>query len=100
MKGDKTRILLIVLGIVVCCLIGLPNLYDKFMIARFVAAATGLAIVFLFALVGKKHWVVPNTPIFYIYLLFLFLCGCSLLWATNTAEAVFAFSMQRKRPER
>lgn len=94
MKGDKTRILLIVLGIVVCCLIGLPNLYDKFMIARFVAAATGLAIVFLFALVGKKHWVVPNTPIVYIYLLFLFLCGCSLLWATNTAEAVFAFSTQ------
>ena len=98
MKGDKTRILLIVLGIVVCCLIGLPNLYDKFMIARFVAAATGLAIVFLFALVGKKPWVVPNTPIFYIYLLFIFLCGCSLLWATNTAEAVFAFSTQLLTP--
>ena len=77
MKGIKTSILLITLGLVVCCLIGLPNLYDKFMIARFVAAAIGLAIVFLSALVGKKHWVVPNTPIFYIYLLFLFLCGCS-----------------------
>ena len=98
MKGIKTRILLITLGVVVCCLIGLPNLYDKFMIARFVAAATGLAIVFLFALVGKKHWVVPNTPIFYIYLLFIFLCGCSILWATNTAEAVFAFSTQLLTP--
>ena len=94
MKGIKTRILLVTLGVVVCCLIGLPNLYDKFMIARFVAAATSLAIVFLFALVGKKHWVIPNTPIFYIYLLFIFLCGCSILWATNTAEAVFAFSIQ------
>lgn len=94
MKGDKTRILLIVLGIVVCCLVGLPNLYDKFMIARFVAAATGLAIVFLFALVGKKRWLVPNTPVFYIYLLFTLLCGCSILWAINTAEAVFAFSLQ------
>ncbi len=94
MKGDRTRILLIVLGIVVCCLIGLPNLYDKFMIARFVAAATGLAIIFLYALVGKKRWVVPHTPVFYIYLLFTLLCGCSILWATNTAEAVFAFSLQ------
>lgn len=94
MKGDKTRILLIVLGIVVCCLIGLPNLYDKFLIARFVAAATSLAILFLFALIGKKRWVVPNTPVFYIYLLFALLCSCSILWATNTAEAVFASSTQ------
>ena len=94
MKGDKTRILLIVLGIVVCCLVGLPNLYDKFLIARFVATATSLAIVFLFALVGRKYWLVPNTPVFYLYLLFTLLCGCSLLWATNTAEAIFAFSTQ------
>jgi O-antigen ligase len=94
MKGDKTRILLIVLGIVVCCLIGLPNLYDKFLIARFVATATSLVILFLFALIGKKRWVVPNTPVFYIYLLFTLLCGCSILWATNTAEAVFACSTQ------
>ena len=94
MKGDRTRILLTIFGIVVCCLIGLPNLYDKFMIARFVAAATGLAIVFLYALVGKKSWGVPHTPVFYIYLLFTLLCGCSILWATNTAEAVFAFSTQ------
>ena len=98
MKGNRTRILLIALGIVVCCLFGLPNLYDKFMIARFVAAATGLAIVFLFALLGKKRWLVPNTPVFYIYLLFILLCGCSILWATNTAEAVFAFSTQLLTP--
>ena len=64
------------------------------MIARFVAAATGLAIVFLLALVSKKRWVVPHTPVFYIYLLFTLLCGCSIFWATNTAEAVFAFLMQ------
>ena len=94
MKGDKTRILLTIFGIVVCCLVGLPNLYDKFMIVRFVAAATGLAIVFFFVLVGKKRWSVPHTPVFYIYLLFTLLCGCSILWATNTAEAVFAFSLQ------
>ena len=64
------------------------------MIARFVAAATGLAIVFLFALVGKKRWVVPHTPVFYIYLLFTLFFGCSIIWATNTAEAIFAFSTQ------
>ena len=98
MKGNRTRILLIALGIVVCCLFGLPNLYDKFMIARFVAAATGLAIVFLFALLDKKRWLVPNTSVFYIYLLFTLLCGCSILWATNTAEAIFAFSTQLLTP--
>ena len=78
--------------------IGLPNLYDKFLIARFIAAAIGLAIVFLFALVRKKHWRVPNTPVFLVYLLFLLLCGCSIIWATNTAEAVFAFACQMLTP--
>ena len=72
--------------------IGLPNLYDKFLIARFIAVAIGLAIVFLFALVRKKCWRVPNTHVFLVYLLFLLLCGCSIIWATNTAEAVFAFA--------
>ena len=94
MKGGLTRTLLIALGIVVCCTIGLPNLYDKFLIARFVALAASLAILFLFALIGKKQWRVPTTPVFYVYLLFTILCGCSLLWATNTAEAIFAFSTQ------
>ena len=92
MKADTTRTACIALGIVVCCLIGLPNLYDKFLIARFVATATGLAILFLLALVGKKRWCVPDSPIFLVYLLFVLLCGCSLLWATNTAEAVFGFA--------
>ena len=94
MKGGLTRTLLIALGIVVCCTIGLPNLYDKFLIAWFVALAASLAILFLFALIGKKQWRVPTTPVFYVYLLFTILCGCSLLWATNTAEAIFAFSTQ------
>lgn len=94
MKGGLTRTLLIALGIVVCCTIGLPNLYDKFLIARFVAVAASLAILFLFTLVGKKRLRVPHTPVFYVYLLFTILCGCSLLWATNTAEAIFSFSTQ------
>ena len=94
MKGGQTRTLLIALGIVVCCTIGLPYLYDKFLIARFVAVAASLAILFLFALIGKKQWRVPTTPVFYVYLLYTILCGCSLLWATNTAEAIFAFSTQ------
>jgi len=98
MKGGLTRTLLIALGIVVCCTIGLPNLYDKFLIARFVALAASLAILFLFALIGKKRWRVPDTPVFYIYLVFILLCGCSILWATNTAEAVFAFSNQLLTP--
>ncbi|MBO7615910.1 MAG: O-antigen ligase family protein [Bacteroidales bacterium] len=94
MKSNRTRTVFIALDLVLCCLIGLPNLYDKFLISRFVATTISLAIVFLFALVGKKRWVIPNTPVFYIYLLFTLLCGCSILWATNTAEAVFAFSTQ------
>lgn len=98
MNSHTTRTASIAIGIIVSCVIGLPNLYDKFLIARFVAVATGLAILFLFALFGKKRWLVPNTPVFYIYLLFALLCGCSILWATNTAEAVFAFSTQLMTP--
>ena len=94
MKGEKTFIVGIALGIALCSLVWLPNLYDKFLIARFIATAIGLAILFLFALIGKKRWRVPHTPVFYVYLLFTILCGCSLLWATNTAEAIFAFSTQ------
>ena len=94
MKGGQTRTLLIALGIVVCCTIGRPHLYDKFLIARFVAVAASLAVLFLFTLVGKRRWRVPHTPVFYVYLLFTILCGCSLLWATNTAEAIFSFSTQ------
>lgn len=98
MNSHTTRTACIAIGIIVSCVIGLPNLYDKFLIARFVAAATGLAILFLFSLFGKKRWPVPNTPVFYIYLLFALLCGCSILWATNTAEAIFAFSTQLMTP--
>ena len=98
MNSHTTRTASIAIGIIASCVIGLPNLYDKFLIARFVAAATGLAILFLFSLFGKKRWPVPNTPVFYIYLLFALLCGCSILWATNTAEAVFAFSTQLMTP--
>jgi len=98
MNSHTTRTACIAIGIIVSCVIGLPNLYDKFLIARFVAAAIGLAILFLFSLFGKKRWPVPNTPIFYIYLLFTLFSGCSILWATNTAEAVFAFSTQLITP--
>ena len=98
MNSHTTRTASIAIGIIVSCVIGLPNLYDKFLIARFVAVATGLAILFLFSLFGKKRWPIPNTPVFYIYLLFALLCGCSILWATNTAEAIFAFSTQLMTP--
>ena len=98
MKGDKIRISCIALGIVVCCVVGLPNLYDKFLISRFVAAAIGLAIVFFFALVRKNRWKIPNSFVFLVYLLFVCLCGCSMIWATNTAEAVFAFACQLLSP--
>ena len=98
MNSHTTRIACIALGIIASCVVGLPNLYDNFLIARFVAVAASLAIFFLFALIGKKRWRIPNTPIFYIYLIFTLFCGCSLLWATNTAEAVFAFSTQLLTP--
>ena len=94
MSSNTTRTLCIALGIVVCCIIGLPNLYDKFLIARFIAVALSLAIVFLAGLARKKAWLVPISPVFFTYLLFILFCGCSILWATNTAETVFAFSTQ------
>lgn len=97
-NSPTTRTACIAIGIIACCVVGLPNLYDKFLIARFVTVATSLAILFIFALIGKKRWLVPNTPIFYIYLLFTLFSGCSIFWATNTAEAVFALSTQLITP--
>lgn len=79
-------------------LIGLPNLYDKFLIARFIAIALALAITFLFAFFRKKRQYIPNTPVFSAYLLFILLCGCSIFWAVNTAEAIFSFSCQLLSP--
>ena len=98
MNSHTIRTACIAIGIIASCVIWLPDLYDKFLIARFVAVAAGLAILFLFALIGKKRWRIPNTPVFYIYLLFTLFCGCSILWATNTAEAIFAFSTQLMTP--
>ena len=98
MNSHTIRTACIAIGIIASCVIWLPDLYDKFLIARFVAVATGLAILFLFALIGKKRWRIPDTPVFYIYLLFTLFCGCSILWATNTAEAIFAFSTQLLTP--
>ena len=98
MNSHTIRTACIAIGIIASCVIWLPDLYDKFLIARFVAVAAGLAILFLFALIGKKRWRIPDTPVFYIYLLFTLFCGCSILWATNTAEAIFAFSTQLLTP--
>ena len=98
MNSHTIRTACIAFGIIASCVIWLPDLYDKFLIARFVAAAASLAILFLFALIGKKRWRIPDTPVFYIYLLFTLFCGCSILWATNTAEAIFAFSTQLLTP--
>ncbi len=98
MSSSLTPIKGIGFGLVVSCLIGLPQLYDKFMIARFVAAATGLALVFLIVLFGKQRWLVPRSPVVLPYLAFLLLSGCSIFWATNTAEAIFAFATQLLTP--
>ena len=98
MNSHTIRTACIAIGIIASCVIWLPDLYDKFLIARFVAVAAGLAILFLFALIGKKRCRIPDTPVFYIYLLFTLFCGCSILWATNTAEAIFAFSTQLLTP--
>lgn len=80
------------LGLVVCSVIGIPNLYDNFLIARYIAAAIGLAILFFISLFTKKRWLVPHSPVFLFYLLFILLSSCSILWATNTAEAIYAAS--------
>lgn len=97
-RSHTTCTVCLSLGLVVSCLIGLPQLYDKFMIARFVALAMVLVVVFLVALIGKQRWHVPQSPVVLPYLLFFLLCGCSSLWATNTAEAVFSFATQMFTP--
>lgn len=79
-------------------LIGLPNLYDKFLIARFIAIAIILAIIFSVFLIRKNRWNAPNSPVFICYLSFLLFCGISAIWATNTAEAVFTFACQLLMP--
>lgn len=94
MNSSNIRTSFLVSGIVVCCIIGLPNLYDKFLIPRYIATAVGLAILFLFALVTKKRGHLPDTPVFIPYLLTALISVFSILWATNTAEAVFSASLQ------
>ncbi|MBR4392042.1 MAG: O-antigen ligase family protein [Bacteroidales bacterium] len=81
------------IALVICCIIGYPHLHDKFLIVRYVAVSAGLAVLFLCSLIAKKHWLIPNTPAFYLFLLFTVLCGCSILWATNFAEAIYAASL-------
>ena len=70
-------------------IIGLPNLYDKFLIVRFITIAIGLALAYLFALIRKKSLLVPNNPIFLVYLLFILLCGCSIIWAQTVANQIY-----------
>lgn len=92
MNSNSLRASCVALCLMASCLVGIPYIYDKFLIARYIAAAIGLAILFLHSLFTKKQWLIPNSPVFLTYLLFILLCGCSILWATNTALAIYAFS--------
>ena len=92
MTSNSLRTSCLALGLVACCIIGIPNLYDKFLIARYIASATGLAILFITPFFTKKRWLVPQSSVFLTYLFFILLNSCSILWSTNTAEAVYATS--------
>ena len=92
-NSNKIRSFCLTLGFMVCCVIGLPHLHDPFLSIRYLAAATGLALLFLSFLFTKKRWLIPNAPVLLPYLLFTIFSGCSIFWATNTAEAMYAASM-------
>ena len=92
MNSNSLRASCVALCLVASCLVGIPNIYDKFLIARYIATAIGLAILFLFSLFSKKRWLVPHTQVFLPYLLITVLCCCSILWTTNTAETVYTAS--------
>ena len=84
--------ILIVIGIVVCCIIGDPHLYDKYLMARHVAASAGLAILFLGALLSKRNITLPKSPVTALYGASVGLCALSILCATNFGEAAFQTS--------
>lgn len=69
------------------------TLYDPFLITRFVAVAAVLVLLFGIAMFRKTQWQVPRTPVFVLYLLYVLWTGCSMIWATNTAEAIFSVAL-------
>ena len=76
----------------ICFLVGSNSVGDKFHIVRYIAISLCLTAIFLYYVFTTKKIVVPNTKLFYIALIFIFLSGLSMIWATDFGEAVFAFS--------
>lgn len=79
-------------AIVFCCVAGFPNLYDKYLISRFVLAFGCLSLFFLFALVSKKELLIPKSWLFQLLVVTALYFGTSVAWATNTGEALFSLS--------
>ena len=67
--------------------------YDPFLITRFVAVAAVLVLLFGIAMFRKTQWQVPRSRVFVLYLLYVLWTSCSLIWATNTAEAIFSVAL-------
>lgn len=72
-----------------CCIAVYGNLYDKFLIPRFVLASLSLLIIFLFVIISRRTLRIPKSNTFYLYLGFVILTGLSIIWSTNLGEAVF-----------
>lgn len=80
-----------VIGIIliICCVVGYRNLYNKFLMPRFVLTSLSLLALFLFAIFSRKTIRVPNSNTFYVYSIFIVLSGLSIIWSVNFGEAVF-----------
>lgn len=80
-----------VIGIIliICCVVGYGNLYNKFLMPRFVLTSLSLLALFLFAIFSRKTIRVPKSNTFYIYSVVIVLSGLSVIWSVNFGEAVF-----------
>lgn len=72
-----------------CCIAVYGDLYDKFLIPRFVLASLSLLILFLFSIISRESFRVPKSYAFFLYSGFVILTGLSIIWSTNLGEAVF-----------
>lgn len=81
-------------ALVSCCIVCLPNLYDKCLIGRFLLTTMCLSFFFAFLLFSKNKLQVPKSKLFLAFVAVVLFFVASVSWATNKGEAVFALSTQ------
>lgn len=88
----STKLAALGAAIVVCSVAGLPNLYDKYLIGRYLLSVGCLLLFFIYALFSKKELLIPKSKVFQVLVVTVLFFGLSIVWALNTGEAVFTYS--------